>query len=301
MKYLITGASGHLGRLAAAEALTRVAPQDLILTTRTTESLADFAAKGAEVRYADFNDPDGLVAAFSGAERLLLISTADIGHRAPQHKAAIDAAVKAGVKFIAYTSFANPVPENPLFVVAEHIVAEQDIRDSGLGWSFLRNWPYADQENRPLAFALGTGKLVVNTGEGKTAYVSRADCAAVAAAVLTGEGHADTTYDIVGPEEIDADRRAAIFSEVSGKPLVVEQVDDDTFGKGMSDISGLPFEITQKIATGIGKATRGGFFEGSSAAIEDLISRPALTLQEVLEEQKRNGELLPPPPALSEA
>src|SRR5665213_2928966 len=102
MKLLITGASGKLGRLAAAEALARVDPHDLILTTRTPEQLTGFADRGVEVREVDFDRPETLATAFSGAERMLLISTDALGRREAQHRAAIDAAVAAGVKLLAY-------------------------------------------------------------------------------------------------------------------------------------------------------------------------------------------------------
>lgn len=283
MKILISGASGKLGRRVTELALESVDPGDLILTTRTPESLSELAERGVEVRHADFNDPAQLPEAFSGAERMLLISTDAVGSRGPQHDAAIEAATIAGVEFVAYTSFVRAEPDNPSFVAPEHVVAEKKLRDSGLQWCFLRNGVYGDAEADAMAYVLSTGKLVTNNAEGRVAYVARDDCAAAAAAVLTGGDHAGKTYDITGPEAVDAEARAAIFSEVGGKPVEVVHVDDDAFATGLAEARGLPPEVARAIAVGMGRATREGYFDVVSSAVADLTGRKPMSLRTVLE------------------
>ncbi|OIJ65003.1 NAD(P)H-binding protein [Streptomyces mangrovisoli] len=283
MRLLITGASGRLGRMAADHVLTRIAPEDLILATRTPEALSAYARRGVEVREADFERPQTLKAAFEGASRALLISTDALGRRGGQHGAAVDAAVGAGVGFVAYTSFVLAGAERPSFVDAEHIETEAHIRASGLEWCFLRNFPYADNELGPMRDALDRGELVTNTGAGETAFVARADCAAAAAAVLCGEGHAGRTYHVTGPQLIDAEARAAIFSEVGGRPVTVTQVDDETLAREISQAGGPPLEVARQIAGGVGRATRDGYFAVRTDAVEKLTGRPARSLRTVLE------------------
>ena len=200
MTIAITGAAGHLGRLTAQLVLDRVAPDEVVLVTRRPEAIADLADAGATVRHGDFDDPASLPAAFAGVDRMLLISTDVLGNRVAQHTAAIDAAAAAGVGHVIYTSGVNAGSALPLVVSHEHGATEQAIRDRGLRWTALRNGLYAEFQVAAAARAVASGQLVHNNGDGATAYVSRADCAAAAAAALTGDGHEDRVYDITGPE-----------------------------------------------------------------------------------------------------
>lgn len=283
MRLLITGASGQLGRMATEHVLAGTAPEELILATRTPEALAEYAKRGVEVREADFGRPETLEGAFAGASRMLLISTDALGRRESQHRAAIDAAAAAGVAFIAYTSFALSAAEHPSFIDAEHVATEKRIRESGLEWCFLRNFPYAVSEFGPMADALARGELVTNTGAGRTNYVARADCAAVAAAVLAGGGHHGRTCDVTGPNGIDAEERAAVFAAVGGKPVAVRHVDDETLAREISEAGGPPLPIARQMAESIGQATRDGLFAAHSDAVRTLTGREALSLRTVLE------------------
>lgn len=281
MKVLITGASGRLGRATVEHLLSHVDAGDLILTTRTPESLADYAELGACIREADFGRPETLEKAFAGAERMLLISTDALGQREPQHRAAIEAAVTAGVAFIAYTSFPSFGTKDPLSL--EHAATEQQLRDSGLRWCILRNFPYADNEIEAMREALEAGELVTSTGAGTTAFVARDDCAAVAAAVVTGDGHEGRTYDVTGPELIDATRRAALFAELGQQPVAIRHVDDATAAQELSAKSGLPPFVALDIVSGVASATRSGVFTVQSDVVEQLTGRQATSLHAVLE------------------
>ncbi|MEU0268623.1 SDR family oxidoreductase [Nocardioides sp. NPDC006303] len=267
MTIAITGASGQLGRLVADQLLTTVDPAEIVLLTRDPAKLADYAERGADVRAADFSKPDELVEAFAGVERVLLISTDAVGARVEGHLAAIDAAVKAGVRHMAYTSVSGPTADNPAGVVADHAATEDALRESGLAWTMLRNNLYADMQVDSVAQAAATGQLVTNTGDGGAAYVTRADCAAVAAGVLTGEGHEGKAYDVTGPHAYTAADLAELATQKSGKPVEVVQVDDEAYTAGLVS-AGLP-DFIAPLLTSFGTATR----LGKLATVTDIVEQ----------------------------
>jgi NAD(P)H dehydrogenase (quinone) len=278
---VITGASGQLGRLVTTRLVERgVAPADLVLVTRTPAALAEDAPAGADIRAGDFDDPASLRAAFAGGERLLLISTDAVGRRVDQHRNAIDAAVAAGVRHVAYTSMGSPGAENPAAVAREHGPTEDALRACGLAWTALRNGLYAEFQVPEVANALASGRLVHNRGDGRTAYVSRDDCAAAAAAVLATDGHENTAYDITGPELFSAADVAALASELGGKPVEAVNVDDDALRGGLVS-AGLPDGMADVLVT-FGRAIREGHLAQLTDAVEQLTGRPPRSLRDVL-------------------
>ncbi len=279
----ITGASGALGRLVAADLLDDPGDHDVVLLTRDPGQLAHLGAEGAELRRADFDDPASLPEAFAGIDRLLLISTDVIGTRIPQHVAAIDAAAAAGVGFVAYTSIGDPSDSNPAVVAGEHRATEEHLRASGMAWCFLRNGIYAEMVANGAAGALEQGRLLSNDGAGRTTHVARADCAAAAAAVLRGEGHEGRAYDITGPEALDATQRAALIAELGGRPVAVADVDDATYASVLVEHAGLPQGLADELAT-FGAAARAGYSDAVSPAVERLTGRPPRALRDVLAE-----------------
>jgi NAD(P)H dehydrogenase (quinone) len=281
MSIVITGASGQLGRLTAELVLDRMPASEVILTTRRPEALSDLAERGARVRQADFDRPETLAETFAGGEKLLLISADDLGRRAAQHRAAIQAAREAGERHVAYTSYLNPVEDNPAVITPSHRDTEKALRESGLAWSALRHAFYAEYQVPSGAQAIATGQLVHNSGDGRIAYVSREDCAAVAAAVLITEGHEDKAYDITGPEPLSQGDVAALLSEVSGRPVEAVAVDDEAFIQGLS-ASGIPEPAAREIAS-YGRAIRDGYLREASDAVENLTGRPPRSLREVFE------------------
>ncbi|ELP63226.1 NAD(P)H-binding protein [Streptomyces turgidiscabies] len=281
MNLAVSGASGHLGRQVTALLFDQVSPVDVVLLTRSPEGLADAAARGADVRPADFNDPDGLAEALAGVERLLLISTDAVGQSVAQHRAAIDAAVAAGVKHVIYTSMYRPEKGNPAGAADAHRETEEALRASPLAWTFLRNNLYAENQIATVAQAVASGRLVTNAGDGAVAYVTRKDCAAAAAAVLTGEGHAGQAYDITGPTALSAADLAALGTTITGAPVEVVQVDDDALIAGLV-AAGLPEPVAPWIAS-FGAAAREGWLDQPSSAVQDLTGRAPVSLRDVLE------------------
>ena len=280
MTIAITGASGQLGRLVADQLLAVLDPSEVVLLTRDPAKLADYAERGADVRAADFGRPADLVDALAGVERMLLISTDVVGARVEGHRAAIAAAAKAGVSHIAYTSVPEPTPDNPGGVVPDHIATEEALRESGLAWTMLRNNLYADMQVDTVTQAAASGQLVTNIGEGGAAYVTRADCAAVAVGVLTSEGHEGKAYDVTGPQAYTAADLATLATPQAGSPVEVVQVDDESYTAGLV-AAGLP-EAFAPLLTSFGTATRLGKLATVTDVVEQVGGRTPTSLSALI-------------------
>jgi len=281
MKYAITGASGQLGRLAADDLLERVAASDVVLISRRPESLTYYAARGVEVRAGDFGDAASLAPAFAGVERLLLVSTDAVGTRLPTQVAAVEAAARAGVSRIVYTSIIRPEPENPAGVVADHAGTEQALRDSGVHWTFLRNNLYADLQLGGLQQAGASGQLVTNVGAGRYAYVTRADCAVAAAAALVSDDVDDAILDITGPESLSSKDLAVLAGQLGGTEVTVVDLDDAAYVAGLVEHAGLPEAFAQLLAS-FHQGARLGYFEAVSDDFTKLTGRPPSPLGSLL-------------------
>lgn len=275
--YAITGASGQLGSLAADLLLERVGAADVVLLTRSPERLD---RPGVTVRAADFDDPTTLATAFEGVDELLLVSTDAVGSRVEGHRRAIEAARAAGVRRVLYTSVVDPSADNPAAVAPDHAATEQDLRDSGLRWTFLRNNLYADMQADVVAQAAASGAYVTNTGDAGAAYVTRADCAAAAVGALLSRDLDDTALDVTGPQPVTADDIAALATARRGEAVEVVHVDDAAYVAGLEQ-AGLPTPVAQLLAS-FGTAIREGRLAGVTSAVEDLAGRPATPLAAVV-------------------
>jgi NAD(P)H dehydrogenase (quinone) len=295
MSILITGASGSFGRQVTELLLENVPASELILVTRNPAALAAFAARGLQVRAGDFDNPESLARALAGAEKMLLISTLAVGpRRQRQHRAAIEAALKAGVKHIVYTSSVGIHPRNPSLAVADHVLTEDLLRRSGAAFTFLRDAQYAEVIATMLApMALQTGKWVMSAGEGCMAFVSKQDCIASAAAVLTTPGHEGAVYEITGPALYTFREAAALAAELGERPVEYVSVSHEE-KLAFFDAAGIPREYvegeTNSDGTGMWgseemvsyeRAIRRGFFSICSHHVEMLTGRPARSLREV--------------------
>ena len=295
-KIIVTGASGQFGHAAATMLLEQVPAEDLVFLSRTPENLADFAQSGAHVRRADFDDPSTLAAAMEGGERMLLISTVRVGSRVAQHTAAVEAAKAQGVRHVVYTSLLGVrTPGNPSVEGFDHLATERMIELSGLAWTFLRDSLYSDAVATAMAIpALQSGHKPENAGDGRVPVVSRNDCVATAVGVLTQEGHADKAYDVTGPELWTLPAAMALVSQMAGKPIAVERVDDE----GMFayfDSLGVPRKASDVVPDGpipwasegmvtFGQSIREGFMDVASDDVERITGRPPRSLRSVLEQ-----------------
>lgn len=298
---VITGASGQYGRALTDRLVARGLAEQLVLITRSPDKLADRAAQGCTVRYGDYDKPETLAPAMAGAERMLLISGTRVGARVVQHQAAIDAAVAAGVRHLAYTSFIGiDDPANPAEVRHDHIETERAIRASGLEWTMLRDAQYADA----MIVMAGPGMMasrrwVSNAGAGRAAMVWRDDCVACADAVLAGAGHEGQVYNVTGPDLQTFAEACAILSEVTG--VAVEYVDAsdaelyadfDTMGiprRPVDDqsVAGIPWNSDDMVT--FGQAIREGFLELCSDDVLKLTGKPARSVRQMIED---NVEML---------
>jgi NAD(P)H dehydrogenase (quinone) len=283
-RLVISGASGHLGRRAAELVLANVAPERLILVTRTPDALADLAARGVTVRCGDFAEPASLRGAFAGGQRLLLVSATDLERRVEQHRGAIDAARAAGVKHVIYTSGLAPQPPNPAVVAPSHYATEQALASSGIAWTVLRNSLYADYQVAEATQAIAAGALVHNRGSGKAAYVAREDCAAVAAAVLVRGGHEAAVYDVTGPEAFSAADLAALYAELGGKPIETRSLEDAAFVAALvgSAAGDDHLRYGAELVASFGRSIREGYMQSCTDTVARLTGRAPIRLRQVL-------------------
>ena len=240
MRIVVTGASGHFGQAAAEQLLKSVPAGDLILVSRDPLKLERFAGLGATARYGDFDDPDSLAAAFEDGEKMLFISTSRIGRRLAWHTNAVNAAVRAGLKHIVYTSFVGATTDDPSLSVIDHFSTEAQLRASGVDWTVLRNSQYTNAIIETAApIALKAGRWIGIAGDGEIAPVPRRECVEAAVAVLTTPGHRHTVYNITGPELLSHPRIASIVAEIVGRPLPYETVTEDDM-YALFDSLGIP-------------------------------------------------------------
>lgn len=257
-KIIVSGASGQLGELVVKELLARGVPaQNLILVSRTPEKLAEYAKLGAVTRFGDFEKPESLPAAYAGGTRMLLISiSGGLGSRAQLHKNAIDAAIAAGVRHIAYTSFVALSRGDASGIGKDHHETEEILRNSGVAWTMLRNSIYSEVTIPQAAKFVADGRAVVPADEAKVGYVTRGDCAAAAAAVLATPGHENRIYDITGPELIGVREIAEAASAVTGKKIEVTTAapgasPPQRFGPSLSVTSNHVEQLTGRPATSL--------------------------------------------------
>ena len=276
---LVTGASGHLGR-RVVELLLEKKAGAVIAGTRDPAKVADLVAKGAEARVVDFDKPETLDAAFAGVDRLLIVSTDALAVRTDQQRRAVEAAAKAGVKHVVYTSSPapKPWPENP--VLNSHYWTEHALAASGMGWTVLRNNIYADMILMALGNALKSGQLFTATGSGGRNYVTREDCAQAAAGALADGFEGTRILEVSGPAPVTQDEIAAWASEIAGKTVTHVPVPAEALRQGMID-AGLP-EIYAGVLTGFDVDASEGFHATVTSAVKDLSGREPTAVKDFL-------------------
>jgi len=289
----ITAATGRYGRLVV-EALLRhgVPVNEIVAAVRNPEKAADLAAMGVEVREADYDRPETLMPAFAGADKLLLIPSADFAERYPQMVRAVEAANEAGVGLVAYASFVN-TETSTLRLGEAHKLTEAFIRDSGLPYVMLRNGAYIEVYAGDLGgmdYALSTGTLIGSAATGKISGASRDDLAEAAAVVLTSQDQAGKVYELGGTAFTKADLVAAV-SQLTGKPLVYQDVAVDAYAQALA-AGGFPLFLAEIVADAGLAATRGDWYT-ESTDLPHLLGRPSTPLIDVVAATlKRNGLLL---------
>ncbi|WP_417528691.1 SDR family oxidoreductase [Marinomonas shanghaiensis] len=273
---LVTGASGQLGRLVIASLLEKTAASNIIAAVRNPDSVKDLADKGVQVRQADYTDQNALVAAMQGVEKVLLISSSEVGQRTAQHSNVIHAAKQAGVSLIAYTSILN-ANTSPLILAKEHVATENLLAESGVPYVLLRNGWYSENYTMGLATALEYG-VVGCAEDGKLSTAARADYAAAAAAVLVKDGQASKVYELAGDNAFTLSEYAAAISKVSGKTVTYHNVPEAEYTKILVG-AGLPEGFAAVLADSEVGASQGGLFSDSKD-LSTLIGRPTTSIED---------------------
>lgn len=287
-KLLVTGASGNLGKLVLDALLKRgVAASDIIATTRDAAKLADYAAKGIEIREADFNDPASVKKAFAGADRVAIISTDALdgnGTRIKQQTGAVAAAKEAGVKHLVYTSMPNPHEGSKITFEADHRLTEDAVKASGLGYTILRNTWYQENLFMNLPQVLASGTWYTSAGQGKVSHIARQDCADALAAILASDSTESKIYTLTGPESFTTDEIAKLASDATGKPVAVVHLTDEQLAGGMTS-AGVP-DFLVPFLVGFDANTREGAADLVNSDVESLIGRKPRPLRAFFEENK---------------
>ncbi|CAM7447452.1 MULTISPECIES: SDR family oxidoreductase [Citrobacter] len=271
----ITGATGQLGHHVIESLLKTVPASQVVAIVRHPAKAATLSQRGITVRQADYSDEAAFTTALQGVEKLLLISSSEVGQRAVQHRNVINAAKTAGVKFIAYTSLLH-ADRSPLGLHLEHVETEKMLAGSGIPYTLLRNGWYSENYLASAPAALEHGVFIGAAGEGKIASATRADYAAAAARVLSTDGHAGKVYELAGDDAWTLSQLADELSQQSGKLIVYQNLSEADFAAALQG-AGLPAGLADMLADSDIGASEGGLFD-NSRTLSQLIGRPTTTL-----------------------
>jgi NAD(P)H dehydrogenase (quinone) len=277
--YVITGATGQLGRLVIDSLLGRVPAREVAAVVRNPAKAEDLAHRGVNVRVASYDDPGALEDVFERDDKVLLISGSEIGHRVSQHRAVVDAAKAAHVSHFVYTG-ALGGPQADFLLADEHKDTEQAILDSGLVYTMLRNGWYHENYTARLPQILASGTIVTNAGLGRVGTAARADYAEAAAAVLAGTGHENKAYELNGDTAWSFPEFAAMVSEQSGREVTAVDVPAEEHIKDMVD-AGVPLPVAEMMAD-VDEAIKRGLLAGRGEDLSWLIGRPTTPIAEAV-------------------
>jgi NAD(P)H dehydrogenase (quinone) len=276
---VVTGATGKLGRLVVEGLLKKVPAREIAAAVRSPAKAEALASRGVAIRRADYSKPETLATALAGAEKVLLVSSSEVGQRTAQHAAVVDAAKRAGVRLLAYTSVLHG-DASKLALAAEHQATESAIRASGLPWVFLRNGWYVENYTGNLGPALQHGAIVGSAGDGRIAAAARADYAEAAVAVLTSPGHERKAYELAGDRPFTMAELAAEVSRQVGKAIAYRDLPPEQY-KAVLTGAGVPGPYAELLVDsdlGIAK----GELDDSSGDLRRLIGRPTTPLADAV-------------------
>ncbi|WP_018749898.1 SDR family oxidoreductase [Paenibacillus sanguinis] len=281
MKILVTGATGQLGSKVVDALLGLVPAEQVAVSVRQPEKAAALSALGVEVRQGDFDEPASLDKAFAGIDRLLIVSTqGDNDTRIRQHGAAVEAAKRAGVQLIAYTSVSNAADSN-LLLAPVHKATEEFILKTGIPYVFLRNNWYIENEMSTIQGVLAGAPVITSAGSGRVGWATREDFAVAAAKVLAGAGHENKVYELSG-KLLTHDELAKNIGEALGREVSVQHVDDAAYAEAMRG-AGVPDPLVSFLVA-VQANIRDGELAVASDDLEMLLGRPATSLVEGIRE-----------------
>lgn len=275
----VTGATGQLGRLVIEQLLNKIPAHEVVAAVRSPAKAEVLKQAGVAVRLADYNQPETLTAAFAGVDRLLLISSSEVGQRSAQHQAVIDAAKSAGVKLIAYTSLLN-LDSSPLLLAHEHRDTEAALTASGVPFVLLRNGWYTENYAASIAPALAHGAFIGSAGEGRIASAPRIDYAHAAANVLVAEDQAGKVYELAGDQSYTLAEFSAEIASQSGKAVDYVNLSQQEFAAALKG-AGLPAGLADMLADSDAGAAQGALFDNSHA-LSRLLGHVTGSYQQVI-------------------
>lgn len=276
---VVTGATGQLGRLVIASLLKKVPAAQIVAAVRNLDKAKDLAALGVQLRQADYNQPASWDAALKGADKVLLISSSEIGQRFKQHQSVIDAAKRAGIKLLAYTSVLR-ADTSVLGLADEHKATEAAIRASGVPYVFLRNGWYTENYAMRIPTALQFGSVFGCSGDGRISGAARADYAEAAAVALTADGQAGKTYELAGDSGFTLSEFAAEIAKQTGKAIGYANLPEAEYKKALLG-AGLPEFLAELLANSDTGVSKGALFDDGKQ-LSKLIGRPTTPLAEVV-------------------
>lgn len=275
---VITGASGQLGRLVVEQLLQTTAASQIVAAVRDPAKVADLAARGVQVRQADYAKPATLDSAFIGAQKVLLISSSEVGQRVAQHQAVIDAAKAAGVELLAYTSVLH-ADSSALGLAEEHRQTEAALAASGVPAVLLRNGWYNENYTAGIAADLAHGVHLGSAGHGRISSAARADYAAAAVAVLTAStDQAGNVYELAGDSAYTLYDLAAEITHQAGQTVAYKDLPEADYKAALLQ-AGLPEFVAQLLADSDAAAAQGALFD-DGGQLQKLIGRPTTPLAE---------------------
>ncbi len=272
MKIGVTGATGHLGTLVTEKLKQRTSPANIVALVRSPQKAARL---GVEVREFDYDKPETLAPALSGIESLLLISASEVGQRSRQHSNVIEAAKKAGVKRIVYTSLLR-ADTSSLSLAGEHYATEKMLRKSGIDYTILRNGWYTENYTGSALNAIKGGAVLGSAGDGRISSATREDYAEAAAVVLTGKDYSGKVYELAGDEAYTLKDLASEISKQTGKDIPYRNLSEKEYTDILKNF-GIPEGYATAIAGWDVATSKGALFDDTHQ-LSKLIGRPTTQL-----------------------
>jgi len=280
MKYVITGATGHLGRLVVEALLERDVPADQIVATgRAVGRISDLADRGVQVRAVDYDDVESLREAFQGAQRVLLVSGSEFGRRTGQHRNVITAAEEAGVDLLAYTSVVQ-ADQTGMLLAADHLATEKALADSGLPHVLLRNGWYLENYTDRIATFVEHGAVLGSAGDGQISAATRAEYAEAAAVVLLSDDQAGRIYELGGDVAFTLTELAQTVAEATGRSVEYRDLPAGDYTQVLVG-AGLPEPYAAILADSDLGIARGDLLV-TSGDLSRLVGRPPVTLHDAV-------------------
>jgi NAD(P)H dehydrogenase (quinone) len=277
---LVTGATGALGSKIVRSLLQKAPGAKVIAAARKQDRAAPLVAQGAEFRLLDYDRPETIDAAMQGVTRVVLVSGTDVGRRVPQHKAVIDAAKRAGVKLLGYTSILRAT-ESPLLLAQEHRGTEEVLAASGLPHILLRHGWYTENSTATAPLSVKLGVVQSCAGDGRYSTATRQDYAEGDATLILRDGHSPgQRYEMAGSTSWTKGDYAALLSRLSGKPVTYQSMSQVDFAASLV-AAGLP-EIVAKIISDSDAGAAQGWLQDDSRTLEKVLGRPTTPLEQVV-------------------